>query len=185
MLSSSLFHKFGCCSCYMTCIPWNIPLLVRCFDAGDWFNGLSQNWISSFESYLAVLVAPVVASQYLMLCILFPTKIHRHMIMDSMLLVYYQVSLLLSLLQTLLGRLSSAGKNTYSNIILILLWYVQFYNHAACSSASAQNSVPNLAEYIIHISHSFLQCSEGSFFYFILWWRVCSCRVDFIAMWIA
>ena len=48
------------------------------------------------------------------------------MIMDSMLLVYYQVSLLLSLLQTLLGRLSSAGrsylpKNTYSNIILILL----------------------------------------------------------------
>ena len=78
------------------------------------------------------------------------------MIMDSMLLVYYQVSLLLSLLQTLLGRLSSAGKNTYSNIILILLWYVQLYNHAACSSASAQNSVPNLAKYIIHISYSFL-----------------------------
>ena len=55
-------------------------------------------------------------------------------------------------------RLSRDGicpENACSGVILILLWYVRLYNHVACSSASAQNSVPSLAEYIIHLILSF------------------------------
>jgi hypothetical protein len=55
-------------------------------------------------------------------------------------------------------RLSNDGiypENACNGVILILLWYVRLHNHVECSSASVQNSVPSLAEYIIHLILSF------------------------------
>jgi hypothetical protein len=152
------------CSCGMVCTPRNTS--IRCFEAGDRLCGLSPYCISSFESCFAVLIDPVLTSQYLMVCIVFryPRKIPSYAhgfnvvgLVPRFFAVIFAPNVI---------RLSRAGicpENACNGVILILLWYVRLYNHVACRSASAQNSVPSLAEYIMHLILSFnVRCGRST-----------------------
>jgi hypothetical protein len=67
------FNSISTCSGAVAVVWSALPVdtSIRCFEAGDRLCGVSPYCISSFESCFAVLIDPVLISQYLMLCIVF------------------------------------------------------------------------------------------------------------------